>query len=537
MLQFCMESPGGASGVCLSLMSLGLLSVFMSIPKQVVVVDSNLVDSDVVKSLVALEEEDEDDDEGEDCDGKKKLEVKSHQASHTNYLMMRGYFFPGIVKIRNLNTLDNIVVESCIMKLQLRSTPAHQLFNTEDFPPLDLSKCGPSLLPSVLSSSTRSSSSSPHSVKECERRLVEQRGYTPQDVKACAQLRRSLEASKESGLGVQDLYETHAQLQEAQGGRSRSLQRYLKELQEEGQVVKVGGLGPRWVLMQHSEPWLLTVKQPSKKWHESRLNSNRIPFLEKNHNIPFMRMRTRREVREEEEEPPAKRSAVEKQGGEDVAGSSSDATGEKPTEEEELERKKERTGEGSGEKLVNLEEEGGEVVQSEEEREQEKGKEELDSEEKKDGAESMEEEESSPSTSPAAADKEENVSFISRPWRMVDGNLNRQVCKGMLEAILYHVMYRPGLTQEALVEHYKDVLQPMAVLDLLQALTDSGCVMRKTLVRAAKPSLFARAVKTSRETKAMVEEPDCVFYEPTISCCLRLGQMLPNERHWNSCMP
>lgn len=498
MLQFCMESPGGASGVCLSLMSLGLLSVFMSIPKQVVVVDSNLVDSDVVKSLVALEEEDED--EG-DCDGKKKLEVKSHQASHTNYLMMRGYFFPGIVKIRNLNTLDNIVVESCIMKLQLRSTPAHQLFNTEDFPPLDLSKCGPSLLPSVLSSSTRSSSSSPisspHSVKECERRLVEQRGYTPQDVKACAQLRRSLEAAKESGLGVQDLYETHAQLQEAQGGRSRSLQRYLKELQEEGQVVKVGGLGPRWVLMQHSEPWLLTVKQPSKKWHESRLNSNRIPFLEKNHNIPFMRMRTRREVREEEEEPPAKRSAVEKQGGEDVAGSSSDATGEKPTEEEEL-----------------------------------------DSEEKKDnGAGSMEEEESSPSTSPTGVDKEENVSFISRPWRMVDGNLNRQVCKGMLEAILYHVMYRPGLTQQALVEHYKDVLQPMAVLDLLQALTDSGCVMRKTLVRAAKPSLFARAVKTSRETKAMMEEPDCVFYEPTISCCLRLGQMLPNERHWNSCMP
>lgn len=45
---------------------------------------------------MALEEEDEDDDEGEDCDGKKKLEVKSHQASHTNYLMMRGYFFPGI---------------------------------------------------------------------------------------------------------------------------------------------------------------------------------------------------------------------------------------------------------------------------------------------------------------------------------------------------------------------------------------------------------------------------------------------------------
>lgn len=51
---------------------------------------------------------------------------------------------------------------------------------------------------------------------------------------------------------------------------------------------------------------------------------------------------------------------------------------------------------------------------------------------------------------------------------MVDGNLNRQVCKGMLEALLYHIMSRPGLTQQTLVEHYTDVLQPMAVLDLVQ---------------------------------------------------------------------
>lgn len=66
-----------------------------------------------------------------------------------------------------------------------------------------------------------------------------------------------------------------------------------------------------------------------------------------------------------------------------------------------------------------------------------------------------------------------NRSFISRPWRMVDGNLNRQVCKFMLEAVMYHVMSRPGLTQQTLVEHYKDKLQPMAVLDLLQVGVDT----------------------------------------------------------------
>lgn len=55
---------------------------------------------------------------------------------------------------------------------------------------------------------------------------------------------------------------------------------------------------------------------------------------------------------------------------------------------------------------------------------------------------------------------------------MVDGSVNRPVCKGMLEAVLYNIMSRPGLTQRTLVETYKDVLQPMALLDLVQVNTN-----------------------------------------------------------------
>lgn len=60
------------------------------------------------------------------------------------------------------------------------------------------------------------------------------------------------------------------------------------------------------------------------------------------------------------------------------------------------------------------------------------------------------------------------LSFISRPWRMVDGSLNRSVCKGMLEGVLCNIMSRPGITHQTLLEHYKAVLQPMALLDLLE---------------------------------------------------------------------
>ncbi|XP_040892530.1 general transcription factor 3C polypeptide 1 [Toxotes jaculatrix] len=545
MLQFSLDSPGGACVASLSLMSLGLLSVHMSIPKQMVVVDSNLVDNDVVKSMVALEDEDDDDFDGEECEGRKKMQVKAHQASHTNYLMMRGYCCPGIVKLRNLNTSDNIVVESCIMKLQLRSTPAHHMFIVDNSPPLDFSKCGPSMLPSILTYSVCSSPSSSLSVEETDRYLIEQRGYTPQDIEACAQLRRSLDEAGEKGLDVHDLYQAHTHPEGPQSGRTRTLQQYMEELQEEGQVLKVGGLGVRWVLTKHADPWLLTVN--SKQWSQSRLTSDRLPFLENQHNIPFMRKRCRREAPQETEEPPTKKTAVDRQEStdrEDAEGTPSNVTGEKLGEETQLGMLKESADEETGDKQVKLKENGGaKKTQHEEEGEGEVRQEKVETEER--GAETREQRarkdsiddgrvEDACSPLAGSADADENVSFISRPWRMVDGKLNRQVCKGMLEAILYHIMFRPGLTQQTLMEHYKDVLQPMAVLDLVQALIEMGCVTKKTLVKSPKPSLFTRSV---HQTEVKTEEPDAVFYEPTISCCLRLAQVLPNERHWNYCVP
>ncbi|KAM7394584.1 hypothetical protein PAMP_021375 [Pampus punctatissimus] len=526
MMLFSMDSPGGACVVSLSLMTLGLLSVNLSIPKQMVVVDSSLVDNDVVKSMAALEEEDDDDYDGEECDGKKRMEVKAHQASHTNYLMMRGYCSPGIVKLRNLNTNDNIVVESCIIRLQLRNTPAHQAFSMENTPPLDLSKCGPSLVPSILSHSVCSSSTFPPCVEECERRLIQQRGYSPQDIKACAQLRRSLNEAGEKGLDVDDL---HQVLAESQSGSSRSLQQYMKDLQEEGQVLKVGSLGVRWVLMRHADPWLLTVN--SKQWSQTRLTSGRLPFLKNQHNIPFMRKRCRREVQQDTEEPPAKKLDLDRHRGD--GGGSPNHTREELNEQEQLEKQKQGEDEESGEKLLNLEEKGAKQEQPEDER----GQEEMETEERQEEKTNRARENSIDNEGHADLNEEENVSFISRPWRMVDGKLNRQVCKGMLEAILYHIMSRPGLTQQTLVEHYKDVLQPMVVLDLVQALIDMGCVTKKTLVKGPKPSLFARSVRqTKSETEVKIKEADAVFYEPTVSCCLRLSQVLPNERHWNYCI-
>uniref|UniRef100_A0AAQ4P112 B-block binding subunit of TFIIIC domain-containing protein n=1 Tax=Gasterosteus aculeatus aculeatus TaxID=481459 RepID=A0AAQ4P112_GASAC len=477
MMFFSMDSADGGCAVSLSLMSLGLLSVLVSVPRQMVVVDNHVEGNVLFSSVGALEEEEDDDeDDAEECDGKKKLEVKS-QASHTKYLMMRGHRSPGIVKLRNLNTTDSIVVESCFVRLKLRDTPAHHLFPQE-------------------SESTHETHTHTHTqtLQECHARLTQQRGYTAQDIEACVQLRSSLAAAGENGLDVGDLHRGHQHLEEPRAGRTRSLQKYMQDLEEEGQVSKVGGLGARWVLLQHADPWLLTVN--SKHWSNSSTACDRLPFLQKGHKIPFLRKRSRREAPKEAGEPPAKKSPPVEPAGEDgPGGTSGDATKEALREEEQPGGQRERADQGGADESPNPEAEGGKP-------------------------------------SPPGEDGDSNRSFISRPWRMVDGNLNRQVCKFMLEAVMYHVMSRPGLTQQTLVEHYKDKLQPMAVLDLLQvgALIELGCVTRNTLSRPPKASLFSLAVHTT-SAETPVEDPGLVFYEPTISCLLRLGKAIPEERH------
>lgn len=57
----------------------------------------------------------------------------------------------------------------------------------------------------------------------------------------------------------------------------------------------------------------------------------------------------------------------------------------------------------------------------------------------------------------------------------MDGNLNKPVCKGMMEAVLYHIMTKPGITEGMLLQHYMGVLQPVAVLEILQV-RDSSAV-------------------------------------------------------------
>ncbi|ROJ26351.1 General transcription factor 3C polypeptide 1 [Anabarilius grahami] len=501
MLQFPMDAPGGASACCLSLMTLGLLSVDISIPQQIVVVDATMVDNEVVKSLTkALEEEEEEDDEVR----KRRPEVKSTQASHTNYLLMRGYYAHGILRSQthNSNSTDNIMVNACTVHLQLRRTPQHTLFTADADAVSALSPSAPPSLPLSFTRVFRSAAVEPQAFLE---QCVSASGYGAQDVEAATEIRDAVQEGAEFGIDRQDLCERFIHLERPEEGRSRSLQRYIQDLVDGGQLVEVGALSQRLVCAEAASHWLLestcdTVQMKRGPSHDH----------DSAHDTP----------------PPTKRRAVESDSQEIVAMegvststavnqtvamepvSTDTASDQSPAHQEAV-----REVDGNSEKCMTYVE-GAEL-----------NKDPAPSQ-IKDGAEGADQEEHG---------VREPVRFVSRPWRVVDGSLNRPVCKGMLESLLLHIMTSPALRESELLRHYSQVLQPVVILDLLQVLNDLGCVRKRYVVQKHKPSLFSkpRVPQVKGQAEVSVRDAGTAFYEPTVDCVLRLARVFPHELNWN----
>ncbi|RXN35951.1 general transcription factor 3C polypeptide [Labeo rohita] len=561
MLQFPMDAPGGASACCLSLMTLGLLSVDVSIPQQIVVVDSTLMDSEVVKSLTkALEEEDDE----EDDDRKRRLEIKPTQASHTNYLLMRGYYAPGVLRSQthNSNSTDSIMVNTCTVHLRLRQTPGHTLFNginggqhththththsanimflicvSVSFVAAAVSALSPSTSPSLPLSFTRVYRSDPVDPQTFLDRCVSALGYGAQDVQAVTEIRRAVEEAAEFGVDRQDFCERFLHLDQPENGRSRTLQQYIQDLVDEEQLVEVGALSQRLVCADAASHWLLQSRCDSGQMQHA--SPKRGPALDSAHDTP----------------PPAKRRAMESDLQESVAvdpvstdtavnqtvttepvstdtsvsqtvamDPASTSTAVSQTISTDTAESQPVSIETDAEQTVaNNKDDGGSEQHMSDGKEAELTTDSAPSH-IKDGAEGA-----------ADQDTHESVRFVIRPWRVVDGSLNRPVCKGMLESLLLHIMSSPALRESQLLQHYSQVLQPVVVLDLLQVLVDLGCVRKRYTVQQHKPSLFSkpRAPQVKGQAEVGLRDAGTAFYEPTVDCVLRLARVFPHELNWN----
>ncbi|KFW77633.1 General transcription factor 3C polypeptide 1, partial [Phalacrocorax carbo] len=538
MIAFPMDGPGGQCVAMLSLFSLGLVSVNVRIPEQIVVVDSTMVENEVIKSLgkEGLEDDDDDDDDLDDSSGgKRRIEVKARQASHTNYLLMRGYYAPGIVSTRNLSPSDNIVVNSCQVKVKLRCTPVPGRLSSPVSSLLDNMVVGVSCLPETFTRLIKVQEEN-YEVDQFLHECTERYGYNPRDVAAVLEIRNTIEATSHFGICKTELSKRLCSYEEVEPERTRSLEQYIQDLIEMQQVLEVGGHTVRLVAIVFAKPWLLhsvclknkpddSDQQEPKKGEECSREEERLgkdtesasdeePPRKRRVTDPVTMKKALIMVEETEllaEHPVCAADAVNVDTYKEQDKSCS--------EDKELEEENDELGTEHNKQMPILEQSASEQYDDLSYLQENPG---------------VSKGSSMTDVSQAARDRAcENVCFIGRPWRIVDGNLNKPVCKGMMEAVLYHIMTKPGITESMLLQHYMGVLQPVAVLEILQGLETLGCIRRFYMKKPSLVSLFSQAVVEEKLNNPKLSETPTIYYEPTIDCTLRLGRVFPCEVNWN----
>ncbi|XP_047388879.1 general transcription factor 3C polypeptide 1 isoform X3 [Sciurus carolinensis] len=563
LVAFSLDGPGGHCVTALTLFSLGLVSVDVRIPEQIVVVDSSVVESEVMKrgsgasrgerrkhggedagprpwgcqcelglqgSLGKDGGLDDDEDEEEDLDegsgGKRQgVEVKAHQASHAKYLLMRGYCAPSSISTRNLNPNDSVVVNSCQVRFRLRCTPEATRLGPVATPLEELS-VGLPCLPATFTRLIQPPGDA--GGLEAFAHQAELSGYSPEDLAAALEVQQAVAASGCFGVDRERLGRRFSALEQATGSRTRTFTDYVQDLLAQQQLLEVGGNTVRLVTMASARPWLLhsvRLKDPEEAEAPEDAQA-RPPEGASQDGSP---QGTKRPAHwasqssdadaEGAQKPPAKRPTLQ-----DVRVAPSPrpgAEGQAVT----LPPAPEDTGAG-GPGQEDQEGVGGPSVPCQEQlscqaplaggSEDPRG---------------LTESYAAGVLSQAAQERDcENICFVGRPWRGVDGHLNVPVCKGMLEAVLYHIMSRPGVPERCLLQHYQGVLQPVAVRELLQGLEFLGCIRRRLLRKPAATSLFSRPVVEEAEVPG---EHTTAFYEPTLDCTIRLGRVFPHEVNWN----
>ncbi|XP_005405198.1 PREDICTED: general transcription factor 3C polypeptide 1 [Chinchilla lanigera] len=545
MVAFSLDGPGGHCATALTLWSLGLLSVDVRIPEQILVVDSSMVENEVMKSL-GKEGLDDDEDDEEDLDegsGVKRagVEVKAHQASHTKYLLMRGCCVPGIVSTRNLNPNDSVVVNSCQVKFRLRCTPLPTQLRPAD-PSLQELTAETSCLPDSFTRLI----APPRSVLGLEE-LARQgalSGYSPEDVSAAQAIWQAVVSVGSFGIDKEKLSRQFSALERTAG--TRTFQDYVQDLLAWGQVLEVGGSTVRLVATALARPWLLHSVRPKDPEEAAGAREEDVPEGAASESgalhrpVPPSRspQGTKRRARwasqssdtdsECTQKPPAKRPVLQ-----DVRlAPSPRLPAEEGVETQALApppAPRDPGAEGPGQ-------EDQEDVREPSSPGPEQPSSQAQLPEGSEDPRGLIDTPGAGGVSPAARERDcENVCFIGRPWRGVDGQLNMPVCKGMMEAMLFHVMSKPGVPESSLLQHYQGVLQPVAVLELLQGLESLGCVRKRVLRKRTAVSLFSEPEEAQPGAEVPLGPGDraAAFYEPTLDCAIRLGCVFPPTVNWN----
>ncbi|CAM9648948.1 unnamed protein product [Lampetra fluviatilis] len=581
---YTMDAPGGACACVLALMAMGRLACEMEIPEQIVVVDSTMVDSAVLKALAHENSDDDDDDEEdneEDDDesgrhgaggvgGRQRVDVNPRQSSRVRYLLMKGYYVPGIVGVRNLNPNDNIVVNSCTVRFRLLPSPRPYGLPSR-YDALDTAE-GVELLPPWFSAVMDG--------EEPSRSETALYDHDEVDVPAVLDVIRAAGVAGVDMAHLTAAFPHMAQRSEV-GGPTR-WHGLLQTLEKQGAVLQVGYTSRRVVTPEHAHAWLVRCSRTDDYMESSSgvgaaaagQNAEdagagaELSTIEKAAVTsttagagPGRRSRpgspdrspNRPECKEvivtngnmnggaatELETQKAVAINASADDGDDgnkewrVKGCAVEVVTSTADMAKGCQKRALTTDDNDGDNAV-----GGDADESARSAGTKRAR--VDIADVCNGGGARDLEMTAQQETCAGA-----VRFAARPWRSVQGELNTPVCKGMLEALLLHVMSQPGLPEHRLLRHYAGVLQPQVLRELLMVLEELGCVRRLRLPRRSKVTAFSSPWRRDEVPSPQGEplnggddddDDGCsLFLEPTVDGILRLGRLLPDEVNWNHC--
>uniref|UniRef100_A0A452TMP4 General transcription factor IIIC subunit 1 n=1 Tax=Ursus maritimus TaxID=29073 RepID=A0A452TMP4_URSMA len=445
---------------------------------------------------------DEDDDEEEDLDegsGSKRraIEVKARQASHTNYLLMRGYCAPGIVSTRNLNPNDSIVVNSCQVKFRLRRTPAPtRLRPTGKSPSLEELPVGISCLPAAFTRLIKSQGAAcsleafVHQVELC--------GYEPGDVCAVLEVHGVIAATGCFGVDRVELSRWFSAFERTDPERTRTFADYVQDLLEHHQVLEVGGNTTRLVAMASAQPWLL---------HSVRLKGREEDAYPQREDP-----QARPQDRPASEDSPSERQAPPSQGSRSTKRRASWTSRDVASQGGESDSESTQKPPAKRPTLQDVRLAPGPRPQAEEGPEAP-----APSLPAAPGVTGVKE---PPPRAPEAGPEDQEDSRVPSPLGQEQLSCQAQLPEGSED---------PRGTKRNL-----SPTPPAHPLSWgLRGLESLGCIKKCLLKKPAAVSLFSKPRVAEGQAPYSPGESPTVFYEPTLDCTLRLGRVFPHEVNWN----
>ena len=114
---------------------------------------------------------------------------------------------------------------------------------------------------------------------------------------------------------------------------------------------------------------------------------------------------------------------------------------------------------------------------------------------------------------------------VCRPWLKLNCDLCPRMLRKFQRAVLSLIMMCPGIKESALQGHFRTLLSPVALREILYSLELNGCISKHVHVRTKKPSLFDSVDSfLISDGKCDVDESADLYYLPKSECTIKITE-------------